>query len=58
MKKLALAIAAILVAATPAPDHGGKIKWTVPKNVKEYDALIEACNAAGKPAFLYFTMDG
>jgi|SoiMethySBSTD1v2_1073268.scaffolds.fasta_scaffold903963_3 hypothetical protein len=58
MKKLSLAIAALFVAAAPAGDHGGKIAWTHVKNAKEYDALIEQSNKAGKPTLLYFTMDG
>ena len=57
MKKFAMAVAALLVAAAPA-DHGGKIKWTHSKNPKDYDALIEQSNRAGKPTLLYFTMDG
>jgi len=58
MKKFAMAVAAILVAAAPAPDHGGKIQWTQPKNVKEYDALVDQSNQVGRPILLYFTMDG
>ena len=58
MTKFAMAAVALLVAAAPAPDHGGKIKWTNLKNAKEYDAFIDQSNKAGKPSLLYFTMDG
>jgi hypothetical protein len=58
MKKMALAVAALLVAAAPAGDHGGKVKWTEPKSAKEFDALIALANAAGKAGLIFFTMDG
>ena len=58
MKKFAFAVAALLVAAAPAADHGGKVKWTEPKNAKEFDALIAQANAAGRAGMIFFTMDG
>ena len=58
MMKLAFAAAALLVAASPAGDHGGKIKWTEPKNAKEFDALVAQANQAGRAAIMFFTMDG
>lgn len=58
MKKLAFAVAALLVAAAPAGDHGGKVKWTEPKNAKEFDALIAQANAQGRAGMIFFTMDG
>ena len=58
MKKFAMAAAALLIAAAPAADHGGKIKWTEPKNAKEFDALIAQANAQGRAAIMFFTMDG
>ena len=58
MKKLSIAIAALLVAAAPAGDHGGKVKWTEPKNAKEFDALIAQANASGRAGMIFFTMDG
>jgi hypothetical protein len=58
MMKLALAAAALLVAAGPAPDHGGKVKWTEPKNAKEFDALIAQATAQGRAGMIFFTMDG
>jgi hypothetical protein len=58
MKKLALALAALVIAASPAGDHGGKVKWTEPKNAKEFDALIAQAAAQGKAGMIFFTMDG
>ncbi len=58
MMKLAMAAAALLVAAGPALDHGGKIKWTEPKNEKEFDALVAQSNNYGKPIIMFFTQDG
>ena len=58
MMKLAFAAAALLVAAAPAGDHGGKVKWTEPKNAKEFDALIAQADAAGRAGMIFFTMDG
>jgi hypothetical protein len=58
MKKLALAVAALVIAAAPAGDHGGKVKWTEPKNSKEFDALIAQAGAQGKAGMIFFTMDG
>lgn len=58
MMKLAFAAAALLVAAGPAGDHGGKIKWTEPKNAKEFDALVAQAGQQGRAAILYFTQDG
>jgi len=53
---LALAFAAGLAAK--AGEHGGKIRWTEPKNPKEFDALVARSNDTGRAIFLYFTMDG
>lgn len=58
MKKLAFALAALAIAAAPAFDHGGKVKWTEPKNAKEFDALIAQSAAQGKAGMIFFTMDG
>ncbi|HEU4338722.1 MAG TPA: hypothetical protein VFS19_01525 [Planctomycetota bacterium] len=58
MKKLSIAIAALLVAAAPAGDHGGKVKWTEPRNAKEFDALIAQSTANGRAGMIFFTMDG
>jgi len=58
MMKLAIAAAALLVAAAPAGDHGGKVKWTEPKNAKEFDALIAQSNQQGRAGMIFFTMDG
>lgn len=58
MKRFGLAVAALLVAAAPAGDHGGKVKWTEPKSAKEFDALIAQATAAGRAGMIFFTMDG
>ncbi|HZN62420.1 MAG TPA: hypothetical protein VFC90_08460 [Planctomycetota bacterium] len=58
MMKFAMAAVALLVAAAPAGDHGGKVKWTEPKNAKEFDALIAQQNAQGRAGMIFFTMDG
>jgi hypothetical protein len=58
MMKLALAAAALLVAAGPAGDHGGKIKWTEPKNLKDFESMIAQSDAAGRAIIMYFTQDG
>ena len=58
MKKLAFALAALAIAAAPAPDHGGKVKWTEPKNAKEFDALVAQATASGRAGMIFFTMDG
>jgi hypothetical protein len=58
MKKLMFAAAAVLIAAAPVGDHGGKVKWTEPKNAKEFDALIAQQNAQGRAGLIFFTMDG
>ncbi|HTF58133.1 MAG TPA: thioredoxin family protein [Planctomycetota bacterium] len=53
-----LALAAALVGARFAAPHGGKVTWNEPKNVKDYEAMVEQCNQTGRPILLYFTMDG
>jgi hypothetical protein len=58
MKKLAIAAAALFMAAAPVQEHGGKIKWTEPKNSKEFDALIAQATAQGRASIMFFTMDG
>jgi hypothetical protein len=58
MMKLAMAAVALLVAAGPAGDHGGKVKWTEPKSAKEFDALIAQATAQGKAGLVFFSMDG
>jgi hypothetical protein len=58
MMKLAMAAAVMLIAAGPAGDHGGKIKWTEPKNAKEFDALVAQASQQGRAAIMFFTMDG
>ena len=58
MKKLIMATAAVLIAAAPVMDHGGKVKWTEPKNAKEWDALDAQQNAQGRAGLVFFTMDG
>ena len=58
MSKLALFAAALLVAAAPAGDHGGKVKWTEPKNAKEFDALVTQATVYGRAGMIFFTMDG
>ena len=59
MTKLAMAVtAALLVAAGPAGDHGGKIKWNQPKNPGEFDALVAQANHHGRAIIMFFTKDG
>jgi hypothetical protein len=58
MMKFAMAAVALLVAAGPAGDHGGKVKWTEPKSAKEFDALIAQATAQGKAGLVFFSMDG
>ncbi|HTF57673.1 MAG TPA: hypothetical protein VK661_10610 [Planctomycetota bacterium] len=52
---LALAVAAGLAAK--AGEHGGRIKWTEPKNPKEFDSLVARSNETGRAILLYFTQD-
>jgi hypothetical protein len=58
MMRLAMAAAALVIAAAPAQEHGGKIKWTEPKNAKEFDVLIAQAAQAGRASIIFFTMDG
>ena len=49
---------AVEPAATPVADHGGKVKWTEPKNAKEWDGLVALATAQGRAGMVFFTMDG
>ena len=59
MKRFAVALAAaLLVAAAPARDNGGKIRWTEPRSPRDFDALLAQANQHGRAILMCFTVDG
>jgi len=60
MKRSLYAVLAIVCAAGLAAgdDHGGKIKWTEPKNLKDFEGIVAQANHYGRPILMFFTMDG
>jgi hypothetical protein len=56
--KLALLAIACAAGLAAAADHGGKIKWTEPKNLKDFEGIVAQSGFYGKPILMFFTMDG
>ena len=60
MKRSLYAVLAIVCAAGLAAgyDHGGKIKWSEPKNLRDFDGMVAQSNHYGRPILMFFTSDG